>query len=422
MNPTIRFKAPADDSFGPARELLCSVWPLVQEGEQVMIGDPIFVNEMVLVRPHRRSDETSMLELPKAGPYLIELRYPNGATSRATIAVTKGEQYRFVVQGQRQAPLSVMDAAPSSSLVPRVIAAALKTMHLKEPDLEVKTVKQSRDVSLKSLREFAADLNDSSINQNVLERVFNADHAYTMQVPSGVAVNFRDGYRRQWLVVSGAGKSQTMIVYPFGWADRSGEGFRLSMHRSAKIGTDASKWSVTFKLMDPIYGSLVEHLTRRDIQSSSTISESMRGQATTALYEKEGNPFAAAAAAYLFALGDGDLDYRREWMANLSNRYDWLPDGAIALGWKLLRDGSRGSTAWNESRELLFLAFSRGLPYYTVGLHILVEALTVLSLANPEDMQVRAMLAAARAADVACVRTEPFITLQIPRFLGLPVQ
>lgn len=422
MNPKISFEALADDSLGPARELLCSVWPLVKDGDQLSIGSPVFSNRTVLVGPHRHSDNASLLELPKAGAYLIDLGYPNGTSLRATISVSDGEKYRFVVQNQNHILRSTTNAKSASNLVPRVLSAALKSIHLEEPDLEVKSVSQSQRVSLQRLREFAADLNDPSIDSDVLQRVPNADLTFAMQLRSVDAPSFRNGYQRKWLVVSGGGKHQTMVAYPLGWCYRGGDAFRLSMRRKAKEGGEATKWSVGLELMDPVYGSMVEHLTRRDVRSSSSISESMRGEVTTALYEKEGNPFAAAAAAYLFALGGGDLKHRRQWMVNLSDRYDWLPDGAIALGWRLLREGRRGSSAWSESREILILACSRGLPYYTVGLHVLVEAFTILSLADPTDTTIRDMLAAARAADVACVRTEPFTTLQVSRFLGLPVQ
>ncbi|MNJ58885.1 hypothetical protein D3C77_545420 [compost metagenome] len=62
------------------------------------------------------------------------------------------------------------------------------------------------------------------------------------------------------------------------------------------------------------------------------------------------------------------------------------------------------------------------MPYYTVGLHILVDALTLLSQVDPDDQGILDMLAVAKAADVACIRTEPFTTLQIPKYLGLPMK
>jgi len=375
-----------------------------------------------MIGPNRRLNQAQVLELPKAGAYLIDLGYPNGSSWRTTVSVTAGESYRLVLRSPRGVRHAATEAGSTSGLFPRVVSSALKSIHLREPDLEIQSLTQSTAVSLQSLREFAAGLKDLSIGIDVLDRVSSADLTYKMHLPSNYVPGFKAGYQRRWLIVSGGGKHQTLVAYPYGWADVDGDAFSLSMRRKSIDGGEATKWSVGLRLMDPVYGALVEHLTRRDVLSGSSISESMRGQATTALYEKDGNPFAAAAAAYLFALGDEPLEYRRQWMANLNTRFDWLPDGAIALGWKLLRQGHRGSDCWGESRELLLQACSRGLPYYTVGLHILVEALTFLSMAEPKDLVIRNVLAAARAADVACVRTEPFTTLQVSRFLGLPAQ
>jgi hypothetical protein len=421
MKPTISFET-TSDSFGPAREFLCSVWPLTKNGEQLVIGNPLFSNRMVLIGSHRYGSEVSVLELPEAGAYLIDLGYPNGTSLRRTVSLTEGERYRFIVQNQKSDSRLPPEIAPSYSPIPRVALAAFNIGDFKGPDLEVRSVTQPNSVSLKQLRDFASDLNEQSINVEVLQRIQNASLTCEVQLPSVVVSSFRaNSYQRRWLVVSGKGKPQTMVAYPLGWTNQGGDVFTLSLHRKGKTGGDTAKWSVGLKLTDPVYGSLVEHLTRRDVSSSSSITESMRGQATTGLYEKEDNPFAAAAAAYLFALGRTELEHRREWMVNLNHRFNWLPDGPIALGWKLLREGRRGSSAWHEAREMFVLAHSRGLPYYTVGLHIFVEALTILSMADKEDQTVQEMLAAARAADVACVRTEPFTTLQVSKFLGLPI-
>ncbi|MBD5804537.1 hypothetical protein AZOA_39800 [Azoarcus sp. Aa7] len=422
MKPNISFDAPTDGSFGPARELLCSVWPLSKEGEQLSIGDPVLSNSPVLVGPLRLGESPSTLELPEAGAYLINLGYPNGASFRTTISVAEGEQYRITIPSKRPASHSAGTTTPPTNLIPRVVSATLKTIHLKEPDLEVKVVAQPQGVRLRSLREFAAEVSASSISAEVLERVANADLAHSLRLPNSPVANFKWGYQRRWLVVAGGARNPTMVAYPVGWTDEAGDAFSLSMHRKSKDGSEATKWSVALKLMNPVFGSLIEHLTRRDVQSGREISQSMRGQATTMLYEKEGNPFAAVAGAYLLALGREELDHRCQWMSNLSKWFEWLPDGPIALGWALLREGCRGSPEWSEARGLFLTACSRGLPYYTIGLHVLVEALTLLSMAEPDDTEVRDTLAAARAADVACVRSEPFTTLQVSRFLGLPVQ
>lgn len=423
MKPSISFVSPADESFGPARELLCSIWPLLQGGEHLAVGEPLFLNRTVLVGPLRQNAQPMSLELPEAGAYLIDLGYPNGTSFRTTALVGDGEQYRLVVQNPMQTPRSVVSSAPLPGLVPRVLTAALKSMRLQGPDLEVEAIAQPPDISLKRLREFAADLGSFPDSTELLWSAKNADLSHSMRLPNSVVADFQHGYQRRWLVVTGGEKHPTMVAYPVGWNDEDGDAFNLSMSRKAKEGREANKWSVSLKLMNPVFGTLIEHLTRRDVHSGMEIfSQSVRGQAMTMLYEKQANPFSAAAGAYLIALSREDQEHPQHWMANLTEWFDWLPDGPIALGWSLLRKGRRGSRTWNDARELFFTACSRGLPYYTVGLHVLVDALTLLSMADTDDTEVRDMLAVARAVDVACVRSEPFTTLQVSRFLGLPVQ
>lgn len=422
MNPEICFENSSSGLPEPAREFLCSIWPLYPEEEQLSLGDPIFSNRTVLVGTNLPESEESVLELPKAGTYVVELRYPNGASLRSTIFVVEGERYRYLVPTSKQQVFKKSSPAPSPNVVPRVLSAALKSVGLQAPDLEIKSVSQKNVIPLKNLREFVTEIDSSSRENEIVARVLTADLTFSMVLPNGVVHSFRNGYDRKWLVISSRGKSQTLVAYPFGWAGRDGDAFSLFMNRVAEDGVEATKWSVFLKLMDPVYGSLVEHLTRRDVQSSVGISQSLRGQATSALYEKEDNPFAAVAAAYLFALNRSDLESGREWMENLCNRFEWLPDGPIALGWKLLRNGGRNTETWREARHLFIASLGRGLPYYTVGLHILVEALTTLLMADPSDKEVEGMLTDMRAVDVACVRDEPFITFQVQKFLGLPVK
>jgi len=422
MNAEIRFESSSDGLLEPARELLCSIWPLYPDGEQLALGDPIFSDRTVLVGGYPPESEESVIELPRAGTYVVELRYPNGTALRSTIVVLGGERYRYLVPSPKQQSFKNSASVPVANVVPRVLSAALKSVGLQAADLEIKSVPQKDVVPLKNLREFVTEINSSSRENEVIARILTADLTFTRILPNGLVHGFRDGYERKWLAISSRGKVQALVAYPFGWVGKNGNAFTLFMNRLAKDGVEATKWSVYLKLMDPVYGSLIEHLTRRDVQSSVGISQSLRGQATSALYEKEDNPFAAAAAAYLFALNRSDLESGREWMGNLCSRFEWLPDGPIALGWKLLRNGRRDSETWHEARKLFISSFERGLPYYTVGLHILVEALTTLLMADPSDKEVEGLLMDVRAIDVACVRDEPFITFQVPKFLGLPVK
>lgn len=426
MNPTIVIESGTEELSGPPRELLCSVWPLFYEGDQFSLGEPVFSNHMVLVGTQFIRGEDSTLQLPEAGAYLIDVGFPNGHSLRTTISVNENENYRLIVRPQKQTSVISDKERARYHWVPKVVSAALRRNPVMKMDLTISVVTQRYQTSLSGLYEFASELGKSTHQKNnVFDCPLSEELSYELpllgqSIDEASALEFTS--ERKWLMVSGKGKIQTLISYPYGWVGEKHEVFKLMLGRKSIDGKDACKWSVALKPEDPIYGSFIEYLTRRDLISSASISESSRGKAAVALYKKRGNPYAAAAAAYMFALGGSEKPEHQDWMETLSSRYLWLPDGAIALGWKLLREGKNDSVTWSQAQDLFALAFSRGLPYYTVGLHILVEALTLLRMVRPKDSQIRNMLAAAKAADVACIRTEPFTTLQVSRYLGLPMK
>ncbi|WP_339430487.1 hypothetical protein [Pseudomonas sp. EA_65y_Pfl2_P78] len=426
MNPTIIIEANSKELSRAPRELLCSVWPVSMDGGDLKIGDPVFSNHMMLIGEPTSDETDSILTLPAEGSYLIDIGYPNGQSQRTTISVKSGQPYRLVLGTQKR---RAMPPTPKKehdlSWLPKVISAAAKRSTKKKNELEVNIITQDKNIPLSGLYDFLTDTVKTQDDNNIFERN-NTDelvHEINLRFPwweYSMPPDFHP--KRKWIMMRSKGRSQTLVAYPEGWSSGSNVSFKFLIRYKNKERHDTCRWTTSLKLMDPIYGSMVEHLTRRDIFSSRLISESERGRAVTALYKKEKNPFSAAAAAYIFALDGNEDSAHKTWMSNLSERHDWLPDSAIALGWKTLYDGDNDVLAWQKARELFSLACSRGLPYYTIGLHILVDALTLLSQVDPDDQEVLGMLAAAKAADVACVRTEPFTTLQIPKYLGLPIK
>lgn len=426
MNPTIIIEAESKDLSRAPRELLCSIWPVSMEDGDLKIGDPVFSNHMVLIGASTNAETGSILTLPAEGSYLVDIGYPSGQSQRTTVSVKSGQTYRLVLGTQKRKPLPTPPKKEYDlSWVPRVLSAAAKSSPKKKSELEVSILTQNDQIPLSSVYDFLIGISNSTQEREKIFESTNGDEAsyeISLNYPWWEYAMPSHFPKRKWLMMRSKGRSQTLVAYPEGWSSGNSASFKLLLGHKNKERHDTCRWTASLKLMDPIYGSMVEHLTRRDVFSSRLISESKRGRAVTALYKKAGNPFSAAAAAYIFALDGNEDSTHKEWMGNLSSRYDWLPDGAIALGWKTLYDGDNDAQAWNKAKKLFSLACSRGLPYYTIGLHILVDALTLLSQVNPDDQEILGLLAAAKSADVACVRTEPFTTLQIPKYLGLPVK
>lgn len=406
MTALVRFEARGDDAT-PSRALVCTVWPVVEQEE---METPV-VARRAIVAAGGTSGGQSEIELPGPGTYLVDVAYTNGRHTRRTINVEADKPYRFVLQDRRY-------PSQSSRAVdtPRTRVFSASTTSPNELEVRRLTLPSTLGIDRLGVELATAILQPRRRNAAVLFASATPGEMQVIALPPEPQANLTMLQNRSWLVASCAGEFPVMVAYPDQWVPAEApQAFRLVARRKDTQGIASKKWSVSLELLDPTYGALIEYLTRRDLQSGETVSGSMQAQAVQALYEKMENPVAAAAGAYLMALGDLTSD-RRNWMQNLYRRFEWLPDGAIAWGWRLLREGESGTDAWLEARHALMDACSRGLPYYTVGLHILVDALTALSMSDKKDAEVRRMLAVAMVADSACVRSEPFTTMQVSRF------
>lgn len=422
MKPTIAFEMLPDDELASAREVICTIWPVIEAENGVALSDPVIASTAILVGDEDGSTEASTVELPGPGTYLVDIGFPNGRHTRRTISLKSDEHYRFLLQDKRY----VAPVVSSSMLrkgVHRVVAAAASRWSRAE--LEITCIEsapfEKGAASLSDLRAFVGELGDLTRAGEPVLQVSNAEISHSSLLPSSPPFPVLSSTQRSWLVVCGNGKNHTLVAYPRGWSGKHEDSqFLVKVRRRSVTGPESTKWSVSLELRDATYGSLIENLNRRDLCSTEAIARSSRAQAQQALFEKSDNPFAAAAGAYLIALGSLESDDRREWMINLVDRFPWLPDGAIAMGWRLMREGGQGREQWRQAKSLFIEAARRGLPYYTVGLHILVDGLNLLALATPSDTDVRETLALVNAVDLSCVRSEAFTTLQSWRYLGLP--
>jgi hypothetical protein len=129
------------------------------------------------------------------------------------------------------------------------------------------------------------------------------------------------------------------------------------------------------------------------------------------LYGKMQNVLAAAAGAYAMVGTATDTQDREwhQWVRNLAQWFPQIPDGAIQLAQLLLR--LRRSTAdVTEAMSLLKQAYSRGLPYYTLGLRWLLEGLERVGRLDPEAAQ---MSKAVRAVASRIHPQSPFTIVRL---------
>jgi hypothetical protein len=130
--------------------------------------------------------------------------------------------------------------------------------------------------------------------------------------------------------------------------------------------------------------------------------EGAEATAESLLQQKRRDPIAAVTGGY-YLLRTANIDRLSEWGPNLSQWFPWLPDGAVINGWQHIHAGRehRGDPDrhFDAARRQLIQAVRRGVPVYTEGLRLLVDALQLLREdAEAEDVEL----------DTALTFIEPF--------------
>ncbi|TCA23603.1 hypothetical protein E0H70_28110 [Rhizobium leguminosarum bv. viciae] len=94
---------------------------------------------------------------------------------------------------------------------------------------------------------------------------------------------------------------------------------------------------------------------------------------------KRRNPLAAAAAAYVglsFPVGDERRETWSPWLRNLMNWFPEIPDGAI-LAARDMMDRARTRDDLRDALSAFREAYRRGPPYFSAGVRLLLEGLTL---------------------------------------------
>jgi hypothetical protein len=228
-----------------------------------------------------------------------------------------------------------------------------------------------------------------------------------------------DTLPRYYLYVSGPGIPHQYSVIPVpwrlpDWSDEADvEGLvqtNLPLDKSSPGLDQGYRLSIVVK--DDLISSMIAYMGSGKLDAASAIAQHARGL----LFEKMGNPIAAAAGAYVMvALWDpGGRNYWHYWVANLMNWFPWLPDGAILYAWVLLKS-DRSRETLSESRAALLEGFRRGLPYYSMGVRMLLDGLTLFHdnamRAGSKDIEVEKTLKVVRRLAMRTSRKQVFTSI-----------
>lgn len=124
----------------------------------------------------------------------------------------------------------------------------------------------------------------------------------------------------------------------------------------------------------PVVDSILGYLERGDLYAAEAMVDWVR-QAKDLLAGKVADPYAATVGAYLL-LKLRQFDLLHEWVKNLADWFEYLPDGCVLWAWQGIHQ--RPGTE-DEIRSYLLRAADRGLPVYSFNLRLLFDGLSMLN-------------------------------------------
>jgi hypothetical protein len=177
------------------------------------------------------------------------------------------------------------------------------------------------------------------------------------------------------------GPSARIVSAPVPWYRVDGRGEAEFELMTLSVGD-----GVTAVVRDAGLASVLGYLA----SGYSVFARPLVERAEEMLFHKIRNPFAAAAGAYVMVSTSAQNPETRwhPWIANLRSWFGWMPDGAIAHGWLLLKH-QRSDSDVHAAFEAFFEACERGIPYYACGVRWLLDGLT-LFVEDPEFAHRRA--------------------------------
>jgi hypothetical protein len=214
--------------------------------------------------------------------------------------------------------------------------------------------------------------------------------------------------RRYFIVESQ--RATHLVCLPVPWTSLSADSPDTELPAQIVVRKRAAEGDlgITVTIRDPQIGSALGYMTLGALPTAERLFD----QATHMVQRKQTNPLGAAGAGYVLLgteRGSEPKDWH-DWINNLLNWFQWLPDGAIQHGWLKLRH-RRSSADVNEARDALFTAYKRGLPFYSAGLQWLMDGLTLFT---PHDSEAAEMLHNVRRVAWQTNFQEPFTIIRLP--------
>jgi Putative peptidoglycan binding domain len=197
-----------------------------------------------------------------------------------------------------------------------------------------------------------------------------------------------------------------LVSLPIPWMSAGAECAIDVVVRNALDDPKAFRASVMVR--DPTLGSAMSFMTAGGLSDAAVLFD----RAKNLLFEKVENPLAAAAGAYVLVAAQQGPDRQtwHSWVKNLMNWFPWLPDGAIQYGRLKLRDEASDDDL-EEARRVLFMAYHRGLPFFSAGIRWLLSGLTIFS--EEGDAEAQKMAKAVHRVSLRTDMSQPFTVVRL---------
>lgn len=181
-----------------------------------------------------------------------------------------------------------------------------------------------------------------------------------------------------------------LICLPTPWMTPDGQADVELLVKKYSV-RDELDYAIT--MSDPMVNSALGYINMGAIHLAQRLIDSKSAQKM--LFQKISFPMAATIGGYILVLGRNASQYRsesvnwKEWVNNLDNWFNWLPDGAILNSAMQLMDNAPDLEA---ARDALMRGYSRGLPYFTFGLKHMIDGMRFFASKDDDEAQQRLMV------------------------------
>jgi len=321
--------------------------------------------ELVIELPHDGPHEWSTLQA-MTGEFANDLLMARGAGE----SFNPGPSRYTTLRNEPERGYSLAMLTPDETPAGDVFKAGQTLSRfstLINDDLDVDSATQSLGISHPVTR---ASLDDDDF------ALFRFGHSGLLtgknEDPEGFYMGPGTQLKRNYLLQQSRHGAQ-LICLPTPWMTADGQ---ASVEMLVKTHSMQDELDFSMTIDDPMVNSALGYINSGAVHLAQRLIDAEL--ARKMLFNKVSYPFTATIGGYILVLGRSTKQYRsnasrwKNWIANLDEWFDWLPDGAVLHTTMCLLDSQPDL---DRARDALQRACARGLPIFTFGLKYMMDGL-----------------------------------------------